>query len=121
MPPDALPEMEGVRAGVRVEIPGFGQAGDDLIFPIVRGKAIEEQEIDFTVFVQGGIDPGIITAGVNEGGRVFINVLFRVSSAGGKTEQKREGGQYGNDTRHSEAFLSFPKYGIQKRKHTAPL
>ena len=67
MPFDILAQVEGIGIGILVVFPAFRQRGYDLVFRIVRRKAGEDQGIDLAMLIQGGVDAGIVAAGVYQG------------------------------------------------------
>ena len=66
VPLDVLLQIEGVGAARLVKGPALGQAGDHLVLAVMGGEAVEEQDVDLSVLVHGGVDPGVVAAGVNQ-------------------------------------------------------
>lgn len=55
-----------VGVGFLVKIPAFGEARNDVVFAVVGGEAVEDEEVDFSVLVHRGIDAGVIARAVDQ-------------------------------------------------------
>ena len=60
VPGDVGAQMEGVGVGFLVKIPAFGEARNDVVFAVVGGEAVEEQEVNFAVLVHRGVDARVV-------------------------------------------------------------
>ena len=60
VPGDVGAQMEGVGVGFLVKIPAFGEARNDVVFAVVGGEAVEEQEVDLAVLVHRGVDARVV-------------------------------------------------------------
>ena len=66
VPGDVGAQMEGVGVGFLVKIPAFGEARNDVVFAVVGGEAVEDEEVDLAVLVHRGVDAGIISRAIDQ-------------------------------------------------------
>ena len=70
----ALGQVEGVGVSGLVIIPALGQTGHHVVIGVVGGQAIEDEQVDLAMLVDGRIDAGVVAAAVyqrafGQGGR----------------------------------------------------
>ena len=66
MPLDAVTDVERVRERFLVILPLLGQPRNNLVCTVMRGQAVKQKDIDFTMLVHGRIDARIVSGTVNE-------------------------------------------------------
>ena len=99
VPLHPLLQVEGVGAGALIKLPASGQGRDHLVFAVVGGEAVEQENVDLPVLVHGRVDAGIVAAAVDQGGASgggsgAVRGGIRIAAAGGqrqhKSQQQRE-------------------------------
>ena len=93
VPLHPLAQIEGVGAVCLVIVPALGEGGNDLVIAVVRGQAVEEQQVDLAVLVHRGIDARVVSGAVDERGRRVVGRIAAALPAGSEGEEHREGQQ----------------------------
>ena len=93
VPLHPLAQVESIGAVCLVIVPALGEGGNDLVIAVVRGQAVEEQQVDLTVLVHRGIDARVVGRAVDERGRRVVGRIAAALPAGSEGEEHREGQQ----------------------------
>ena len=93
VPLHPLAQVESIGAVCLVIVPALGEGGNDLVIAVVRGQAVEEQQVDLAVLVHRGIDARVVGRAVDERGRRVVGRIAAALPAGGEGEEHREGQQ----------------------------
>ena len=60
VPRDVGAQMEGVGVGSFIKVPAFGETRNDVVFAVVGGEAVEDEEVDLAVLVHRGVDARVV-------------------------------------------------------------
>ena len=93
VPLHPLAQVESIGAVRLVIVPALGEGGNDLVIAVVRGQAVEEQQVDLAVLVHRGIDARVAGRAVDERRRRVAGRIAAALPAGGEGEEHREGQQ----------------------------
>ena len=95
VPLHPLAQVESIGAVCLVIVPALGEGGNDLIIAVVRGQAVEEQQVDLAVLVHRGIDARVVSGAVDERGRRVGRRVSAAPAASGEGEEDCEGYKQG--------------------------
>ena len=93
VPLDVFVQVESIGAVRLVIVPALGESRNDPVIAVVRGQAVEEQQIDLAVLVHRRIDARVVSGAVDERGRRVVGRIAAALPAGGEGEEHREGQQ----------------------------